>query len=61
VHGLGRRVGGGPWLVSKVGLAMFLDGDAKALRAYHSGDRTDPKVIGYFERAGLRTIEFTRA
>jgi hypothetical protein len=26
-HGVGRRVGGGAWLVSKVALAMFLDGD----------------------------------
>jgi hypothetical protein len=32
---------------------MFLDGDAKALRAYHAGDRTDARVIAYFERAGL--------
>src|ERR1035441_6017407 len=31
VHGLGRRVGGGTWSVSKVALAMFLDGDIKAL------------------------------
>jgi hypothetical protein len=61
VHGLGRRVGGGTWSVSKVALAMFLDGDAKALRAYHAGERADPNVIGYFERTGLRTIDFTRA
>jgi hypothetical protein len=60
-HGLGRRVGGGAWLVSKVALAIFLDGGEKALRAYHAGERTDPKVIGYFERTGLRTIDFTRA
>jgi hypothetical protein len=53
VYGLGRRVGGGTWSVSKVALAMFLDGDAKALRAYHAGDRTDARVIAYFERAGL--------
>jgi hypothetical protein len=26
----------GPWMVSKVALAMFLDGDVKALRAYHT-------------------------
>jgi hypothetical protein len=31
-HGLGRRVGGGTWSVSKVALAMFLDGDEKALQ-----------------------------
>jgi hypothetical protein len=33
-HGLDRRIGGGTWSVSKVALAMFLDGDVKALRAY---------------------------
>jgi hypothetical protein len=53
VHGLGRRVGGGTWSVSRVALAMFLDGDKKALRAYHNGDRTTALVAGYFARAGL--------
>jgi hypothetical protein len=53
-HGLGRRVGGGTWSVSKVALAMFLDGDLRALRACHAGDRTSEAVAGYFERAGLR-------
>lgn len=52
-HGLGRKVGGGTWMVSKVALAMFLDDDQKALRAYHGGDRTSERVAGYFERAGL--------
>jgi hypothetical protein len=52
-HDLGRRVGGGTWVVSKVALAMFLGGDVKALRAYHGGERTDPCVIAYFERLGL--------
>ena len=52
-HGLGRRVGGGTWSVSKVALAMFLDGDQRALRAYHAGRRSDPSVVVYFERAGL--------
>jgi hypothetical protein len=52
-HNLGRRVGGGTWVVSKVALAMFLDGDTKALRAYHSGDRTSDLVVVYFRRAGL--------
>jgi hypothetical protein len=40
VHGLGRRVGGGTWSVSKVALTMFLDGDEKALLVYHAGDRS---------------------
>lgn len=52
VYGLGRRIGGGTWSVSKVALAMFLDGDLKALRAYHSGDRTGEMVKSYFEQAG---------
>lgn len=52
-HGLGRRVGGGTWSVSKVALAMFLDGDAKALRAYHAGDRSNEPVSVYFRRLGL--------
>jgi hypothetical protein len=52
-HGLGRRIGGGTWSVSKVALAMFLDGDTKALRAYHAGNRTGELVAAYFRRAGI--------
>jgi hypothetical protein len=51
-HGLGRRIGGGTWSVSNVALAMFFDGDMKALRAYHAGDRTGELVAAYFRRAG---------
>jgi hypothetical protein len=54
-HGLGRRVGGGTWSVSKVALAMFLDGDAKALRAYHAGDRSSGLVSPYFARMVCQT------
>lgn len=50
-HGIGRRVGGGPWIVSKVALAMYLDGDADALKAYLAGDRTSQAVKSYFERS----------
>lgn len=53
VHGLGRRIGGGTWSISRVALAMFLDGNARALRAYHAGDRATDLVAGYFVRAGL--------
>ena len=53
VHGLGRRVGGGTWSVSKVALAMFLDGDIKALKAYHVGDRASELVLSYFRQAGM--------
>jgi hypothetical protein len=49
-HDLGRRVGGGTWVVSKVALAMFLDGDTRALRAYHAGDRSSKLVASYFQR-----------
>jgi hypothetical protein len=55
-HGLGRRIGGGTWSVSKVALAMHLDGDLKALRAYHAGNRNAPRVVSYFEREGLRFL-----
>src|SRR6187399_1591818 len=52
-HGLGRRVGGGTWIVSKVAFAMFLDDDVVALAAYQSGDRSSPLVAPYFERFNL--------
>jgi hypothetical protein len=60
-YGLGRRIGGGPWSVSRVALTMHLDGDLKALRAYHSGDRSSDLVASYFKRMGLRASEFTGA
>jgi hypothetical protein len=49
-QGLGRRIGGGTWSISRVALAMFLDGDDRALRAYHAGDRGSSLVGSYFER-----------
>jgi hypothetical protein len=52
-HGLGRRVGGGTWVVSKVALAMFLDNDMIALAAYQTGDRSSSLVAPYFDRFGL--------
>lgn len=52
-HGIGRKVGGGQWIVSKVALAMFLDGDEEALRLYKAGDRTSDCVAAYFRREGL--------
>ncbi|WP_363351853.1 hypothetical protein [Methylocystis echinoides] len=39
--------------VSRVALAMHLDGDEEALRLYLSGDRVSARVAGYFRRAGL--------
>jgi hypothetical protein len=52
-HGLGRRVGDGVWVVSRVALTMFLEGDLAALDAYRKGDRSSPAVGRYFERMGL--------
>jgi hypothetical protein len=52
-RGIGRRVGGGVWVVSRVALEMFLDGDAAALLAYHQGERAGTLVRPYFERVGL--------
>lgn len=49
LHDLGRRIGG-QWAVSRVALAMFLDGDQEALAAYLRGDRSSSTVIAYFER-----------
>jgi hypothetical protein len=61
VHGLGRRIDGGTWSVSNVALAMFLDGDLRALRAYHAGDRTSELVVSYFRRAGLGCAAITKS
>jgi hypothetical protein len=52
-HGLGRRIGDGIWSVSLVALAMFLDGNRNALRAYHQGDRVSEAVLAYYRRAGF--------
>ena len=51
-NGLGRKVGG-VWVVSKVALTMFLDGDRKALASYLAGDRSSHSVKMYFERVGV--------
>jgi hypothetical protein len=50
---LGRPVGG-RWMISRVALAMFLESDRKALRAYLSGDRESALVVAYFQRLGLQ-------
>lgn len=53
MHGIGRRIVGGPWMVSRVALAMLLEGQEDALRAYHSGDRSGPLVRPYFARGHI--------
>ena len=50
---IGRRIAGGNWEVSRVALQMLLDGEMEALAEYHTGERTDPRVIAYFEQVGL--------
>jgi hypothetical protein len=51
--GVGRRVAGGTWVVSRVALRMLLDGDDAALRAYLDGDRKTDLVARYYRRLGL--------
>src|SRR4051812_30749853 len=55
-HDIGRRVAGGPWCVSRVALAMLLDGSADALAAYLAGDRHGPLVAAYYERLRLGAL-----
>lgn len=52
-RGIGRRVAGGVWVVSKPALEMLLDDDHAALLAYHSGDRSSAGVRAYFDRTGV--------
>jgi hypothetical protein len=52
-HGIGRRIGG-VWAVSRVALAMVLEGDTDVLSAYHDGARAQYEpVASYFRRLGL--------
>lgn len=52
-HDIGRRIAGGPWLVSKVALTMFLNDDHRALNAYLAGDRSSPIILKYYAQEGL--------
>jgi hypothetical protein len=52
LHDIGRRIQG-RWAVSKVALAMLLDGNKEALAAYLAGERHSPIVTEYFERCGV--------
>jgi hypothetical protein len=53
--GIGRRVAGGTWVISKVALAMLLDGDLEALASYRDfGVRGSfAPVAAYFQRLDL--------
>jgi hypothetical protein len=51
VHEIGRRVGGGPWMVSLVALTMLLDGDLEALSAYRDrGERGSSDLVAHYYR-----------
>jgi hypothetical protein len=52
LHDIGRRIQG-RWAVSKVALAMLLDGNKEALAVYLEGDRSSPIVAEYFSRCGV--------
>jgi hypothetical protein len=54
-HGIGRRVADGTWVVSRVALAMLLDGDLDALASYRDfGVRASfEPVRKYYERFDL--------
>ena len=52
-HGLGRRIGG-RWSVSRVALAMYLDGNESALAEYHCGARAHSETVAvYYRRLGF--------
>ncbi len=57
-HGIGRRVAGGSWVVSKVALAMLLDGDLDALVCYrdHGVRASYEPVAKYYERLELAEL-----
>ena len=57
-HGIGRRVAGGPWVVSRIALQMLLDGDDEALAAYRdNGVRREwERVVSYYRRCGLAEL-----
>lgn len=48
-HGIGRKIGA-RYSISRVALAMHMEGNAEALEAYRSGDRTGPLVAPYFAK-----------
>jgi hypothetical protein len=57
-YGIGRRIAGGRWAVSKVALHMLLDGDLKALAVYRDNGlrRSYERVAKYYQRCGLANL-----
>lgn len=56
-HGLGRHVGTNTLYVSKPLLIAFLENDREAMRLYHQGKRTTPRIAQYFQRCGIDPFE----
>ena len=54
VYGIGRRVAC-RWHISRIALAMHLEGDEAALVLYHSGERELEPVAAYFARFGMHS------
>jgi hypothetical protein len=52
-HDLGRQVGTNTLYLSKPLLIAFLENDREAMRLYHQGKRTTPRVAQYFGRCGI--------
>jgi hypothetical protein len=52
LYDIGRMIGG-RWVVSKVALAMWLDGNTPALAAYLAGNRESSLVTDYFRRLDM--------
>jgi hypothetical protein len=55
LHDIGRRIGG-RWAVSRIALAMLLEGNKPALVRYLGGDRSSTDIVDYFERFGVTLV-----
>jgi hypothetical protein len=48
-----RHLAGGRWMISRVALAMLMDGNSVVLDAYLGGQRQGERVASYYHRCGL--------
>jgi hypothetical protein len=57
-YGIGRRIADGTWAVSRVALAMLLDGDVETLACYrdHGVRGSWEPVVKYYRRCGLADL-----
>ena len=57
-YGIGRRIAGGIWAVSRVALAMLLDGNLDVLVCYrdHGARGSWEPVANYYRRVGLGAL-----